>query len=309
MVTFDEEKQKKHIDDLYKQEEEDLVRVLAEAKYNLPYINLIPIPIENDSLRIIPEEDARKLEIGPFKLFGKDLHVAVFSPNTPGLDVLKNELIQRGFNVYIYMASHASLKKIWKRYEELSHAEKAKAGGLDISGAVLTKIGESISTIDDFKKKIQEIQKEKGTHSISRLLEVILAGAIKLNSSDIHLEPTADDVGIRFRLDGILRHITNLSLQSFKHINSRIKLVAGLKITIHDQAQDGRFSIFIEDTEINVRTSTMPSGYGESIVMRILNPKSIQVDLKTLGIEKRLLDIFHKEIKKPNGLKIGRAHV
>jgi type IV pilus assembly protein PilB len=87
-----------------------------------------------------------------------------------------------------------------------------------------------------------------------------------------------------------------------KFINSRIKLISGLKITSNSIAQDGRFSIFLDQDEISLRVSLIPGAYGESIVMRILNPKSIRVKLEDMGIEPKLYDIFMKEIRKPNGL-------
>jgi type IV pilus assembly protein PilB len=90
--------------------------------------------------------------------------------------------------------------------------------------------------------------------------------------------------------------------EAHKFINSRIKLISGLKITSNSIAQDGRFSIFLDQDEISLRVSLIPGAYGESIVMRILNPKSIRVKLEDMGIEPKLYEIFMKEIRKPNGL-------
>src|ERR1035437_8786758 len=87
-----------------------------------------------------------------------------------------------------------------------------------------------------------------------------------------------------------------------KFINSRIKLISGLKITTSAIAQDGRFSIFLDQNEINLRVSIMPGAYGESIVLRILNPKSIRLKLEDAGMEPKLYNLFMEEIKKPNGL-------
>ncbi|MBY0328811.1 GspE/PulE family protein, partial [Patescibacteria group bacterium] len=130
--------------------------------------------------------------------------------------------------------------------------------------------------------------------------------AIGLGASDIHIEPMESSVELRFRLDGVLRVITQFDAATYKQINTRIKLLSGLKLTINSNPQDGRFSAFFkpleEETEISFRTSMIPGAYGESIVLRILNPKSIQVQLDELGISAPLYEIFMKEIKKPNGL-------
>src|SRR4051812_10295487 len=83
---------------------------------------------------------------------------------------------------------------------------------------------------------------------------------------------------------------------------SRIKLVSELKLNIKEKAQDGRFSIKLSDTEIEVRTSLLPGPYGESVVLRVLNPNAISVDLETLGIHPKLMELLNKEIKKPNGM-------
>src|SRR5690606_29743743 len=138
--------------------------------------------------------------------------------------------------------------------------------------------------------------------TVSRLLEVILAGAISIKASDVHIEPEESRMRVRYRLDGVLVDVLFLDIKVYHLLNSRIKLVAGLKLTIKTRAQDGRFSIFISGTDISMRTSTVPGAYGESIVMRILDPKSIQINLEDMGIEPRLFSVIDTEIKKPNGL-------
>ena len=107
---------------------------------------------------------------------------------------------------------------------------------------------------------------------------------------------------MRFRIDGILTDVLHFDSETFELLLSRIKLVSELKLNVKEKAQDGRFSIKLTDIEIEVRTSLLPGPYGESVVMRILNPNSIAIDLEKLGIHPRLLEIFKKEIRKPNGL-------
>ena len=139
------------------------------------------------------------------------------------------------------------------------------------------------------------------THKISRILEIILAGAIAIKASDIHIEPEKDRGRLRLRLDGVLQDITFFGLDIYRLLNSRIKLLSGMKLT-SNIAQDGRFNIMEEKDEISIRTSLIPGAYGESMVMRILDPKSIQVRLEELGIEPYLFFIIEQEIAKPNGM-------
>jgi len=302
MVTFDDEKQKKQLEELRTEEEENLIRVLAESKYNLPYINLKPIPIENEALRTVPEEEARGLGVAPFRLLGKNLHVAVFSPNKPEVKQALDNLTTRGFKTFVYMASNQSLKKVWNRYEELSLAESAKAGGLDVSGDVLVELGKEITSLKDVSRIINERTKAVKTHRVSRMLEVLLAGAISIDASDVHIEPGEQKTLLRYRIDGILQDVMNFEPDIFRMMAARLKLISGLKLSSEATAQDGRFSIWIGKDEINVRVSTVPGAYGEGFVMRLLNPKSIRVGLDELGIEPKLFEIIEREIKRPQGM-------
>jgi len=302
MPIFDEEKQKRQIEELRAEEEETLVRVLAESKYNLPYINLQPIPVENEALQTIPEEEARKWEVAPFRILGKNLHVAVFSPNKPEVAEMVKNLTARGFKVFIYMASHASLKKVWDRYQEISLAESAKAGGLNVSGEVLVELSKEITDLRAIPQIIEAKTKEVKSHRVSRMLEVILAGALATNASDVHLEPLEKEVALRYRIDGVLQHVMAFDHATFRLLNARLKLISGLKLFSEAIAQDGRFSIWIGQDEISVRVSTVPGAYGEGFVMRILNPKAIRVSLEELGIEPKLYSIIEREINRPQGM-------
>ncbi len=300
-IQFDDDKQNKNLLDLRKQEEEDLVQALAEVRYGVSPIHLLGMPIGNDALRVIEESEARKEEIAAFKLVGRDIHVAVHSPQPDKLENLQKYFTNHEYIPHFYMASMASLEKAWDRYKEISLATESRAGSMSISGDALKKLMSEIKNIEDIKKAIIEIEKSKN-HTTSHILEIALAGAIAINASDLHFEPEESTVRLRFRLDGILHEVMEIPPAAFKFINSRIKLISGLKITANSIAQDGRFSIWLDQDEISLRVSLIPGAYGESIVMRILNPKSIRVKLEDMGIEPKLYELFMKEIKKPNGL-------
>jgi len=300
-IIFDDEKQNKNLADLQKQEEEDLVQTLAEARYGVPPVHLASMPIENDALRLIDEAEARKEEVAAFKLLGKDVHVAIRSPQPDKIANWTKFFKDREYIPHFYMASLASLEKAWERYKEISYAVETKSGSMAISGEALKKLMVNIKNVDDIKKAVQDIEKDN-IHTTSHILEIALAGAVAINASDIHFEPEENTVRLRFRLDGILHEVMEIPPAAHKFINSRIKLISGLKITASSIAQDGRFSIWLDQDEISLRVSLIPGAYGESIVMRILNPKSIRVKLEDMGVEPKLYDIFLKEIHKPNGL-------
>ncbi len=298
---FDEEKKKRQLDDLHKQEEEQLVATLAESKYHLPYVDLYRLGIDNEALRAISHEEAIQMKVAPFKLFGKNIFIAVRSPSEDLLKTLKDSMERQDLNPTFYMASDASINKVWERYKEISTAEASKVGGLDISPEVLRETAKNIERMQDIEKLLTETLEGNKIHKISRMLEVILAGAIAIKASDIHIEPEKDRGRLRLRLDGVLQDISFFGLDVYHLLNSRIKLLSGMKLS-SNTAQDGRFSIMEEKEELSIRTSLIPGAYGESIVMRILDPKSIQIELKDIGIEPFLFSIIEQEIVKPNGL-------
>lgn len=301
MTDFDEEKQNKQLEDLYKEEEEQLVATLAESKYSLPYIDLNRLGIDNEALRAIPEKDAIEMKVAPFKLFGKNIFIAVHTPSDDLLKTLKDAMERKNLVPTFYMVSSASLQKVWDRYKEISMAESSQVGGLDISGEVLRNTAKNIQHMQDIKGLVIKALERNKIHKISRLLEIILAGAIAIRASDIHIEPEKDRGRLRLRLDGVLQDINFFGLDIYRLLNSRIKLLSGMKLT-SKIAQDGRFNIMEGEEEISIRTSLIPGAYGESIVMRILDPKSIQLAFEELGIEPYLFEIVKNEIAKPNGL-------
>ena len=301
MADFDEEKQNKQLEDLHKLEEEQLVAVLAEAKYGLPYVDLSRLGVDNEALRAIDEKDAREMKIAPFKLSGKNIFIAVRSPSKELMGKIKEQVERKNLLPTFYMASIASLNKVWDRYKEISMAENSKVGGLDISGEILQETAKNIQKMQDIEKLIREAMEGNQIHKISRILEIILAGAIAIKASDVHIEPEKEKSRLRLRLDGVLQDVMFFGTDIYRLLNSRIKLLSGMKLT-SKIAQDGRFSIMEEKEELNIRTSLIPGAYGESIVMRILDPKSIQVKLEELGIEPFLFSIIQQEIAKPNGL-------
>ncbi len=307
MVHFDEEQQQKRYKELRDEEEENLVAMLARDRYGINSVNLMSLPIDNDAIRLLTEQDARALDVGPYKLIGKKVSLAVRSPLAPGAQKAKEMLEAQGYSVEFVMASEKSIEKVWSRYEDLSFATRTRAGGLDISPDVLIDLSQRIKTIEDAVAEINgAITDSDGAHHLSRVLEIILGSGIGLGASDVHIEPMEEVVELRFRLDGVLHVVTTFGHDTYKQINTRIKLLSGLKLTISSNPQDGRFSAFLgtgtDELEISFRTSLIPGAYGESIVLRILNPKSIRVQLDDLGISPPMFDIFMREIRKPNGM-------
>jgi len=179
--------------------------------------------------------------------------------------------------------------------------EQAKkiTGEVRIPQAIVKDIQKTVKNIPDLKKKIEASFKKTTTE----LLSIILAGAINLDASDIHIEPEEKQAKNRIRVDGILQDVLLFDLKIHKALVSRIKLLSRLKLNVTDRPQDGRFSILLDQTPIEIRTSSLPAEYGESVVLRILNPKNL-INVEALGLREDLSKVFNKETKKPNGMII-----
>lgn len=299
MISFDEEKQDKRVSEMRKDEEEGLAQVLS-AKYGVNYVDLTTAPIDMEALRLIDEKTARAKKIGAFGMVGKKIKVAVLAPENPETIKIIDGFKAKGLIPSIYMTSAKSLEKVWDRYKDLGHSLETKGGALDIASDEIGSFIASVKNLADFKKIIEESSQKKG-YKISSLLEMIIAGALALKASDVHVEPEENDVRIRYRLDGVLVDILTIEKSTFNMLVSRLKLLSGMKLNVKG-AQDGRFSIELQDIEIEIRASILPSAYDESIVLRVLNPNSIAVTLEEMGMSEKLLAILMREINKPEGM-------
>ena len=297
---FDEEKQLNRVEDLKKHEEEELARVLSE-KYGIGYLDLTLQPINIDALRIIKEEDAREAGLVVFNEIDKKIDVGILSPNDNKTINAVEDLKKRGFIPTLFLVSHQSLKKVFDMYKELSYSFETHSGALDISNEEIVDLLKKTSSLKDITDMIQVVLSAKKSFRISKILEIIIAGALALKASDVHLEPEEAYVRLRYRLDGVLQDVLTFDLETYKLLVSRVKLISNLKLNV-TSSQDGRFSIKLPDGEIEIRTSLLPGAYFESIVLRVLNPRSISVPLDSLGIHPHLLEILMKEIAKPNGM-------
>ncbi|HEY4503585.1 MAG TPA: type II/IV secretion system protein [Candidatus Paceibacterota bacterium] len=301
MIQFDEDKQNRKIGDLLKQEEEELVQFLS-AKYGIEYVDLTVVSISADALRLIDEKNAREMKMAGYALADKRLKIAVRNPEDQKIQETLLDIKKKGYEITLAISSTASLEKAWSMYKDLSFAYETKAGSLEISSEEIATIIEKAKGLPAIVSILENTLAMKKSYRVSRILETILAGAMAVEASDIHIEPEEDYIRLRYRLDGVLVNVLNFDHDTYNLLLSRIKLLSGLKINIKKDAQDGRFSVHIGKDNIEIRTSVLPGAYDESIVMRLLNPKTISISMEELGIPKKLLSILEKEITKPNGM-------
>lgn len=287
--------------ELHAREEEALAQTLSK-KYGVGYIDLTRVTINTDALRLIPEQEARAAEAAAFDTVGKRVSLAVRSPNHPRLPAVLKELETNNFTTTLFMVSTASLLRAWERYKDLSFAIETREGVFDISSNELADAVGSLKTIANVAAAIDDVRELKKAYRVSKILEVVLAGALAVDASDVHIEPEEANVRLRYRIDGVLSDVTRFDEETYRLLLSRIKLLSSLKLNVHERAQDGRFSINLARKEMEVRTSIIPEAYGETAVMRVLDPNTIGTSLDELGMEVALKDTVVNEIKKPNGM-------
>jgi len=268
------------------------------AKLNLSYLDSSKISIDVDSLALVEEKKAREARLAVIDEKRKQIALIAFDPESQIAKTIVKELEKKGFKIKLFIVSESSLKHIWEFYRFTLRPEEKITGQVKISTEQLIKLSKELKNLAGIKKAL-------GSFNLptSQILEVILAGALTTESSDIHLEPREQNIRFRLRIDGILHDISeNIKPLAYQSLLSRIKLLSALKLNVRNEPQDGRFTITSGETDIEIRTSVIPSEYGEATVMRILDPRTIQVSLEDLGLRQDDLEIINNELMKPNGM-------
>lgn len=260
----------------------------------LSYINLSGFPISPEALVLISEDQARTLRAVCFFYNGKNIRLACLEPSkeiTAELQSLEKRYFSK---VGLYIISPTSLELALNAYKSLPKVKKYSTG-VEITEASLEKFKQEISSYKNLGNIINDV-------NITDVITLIIATALKLEASDIHVEAESTGVIIRLRLDGVLQEAATISKEKWERIISRLKILAEVKINIEDKPQDGRFSIFLKNNKYDVRASFLPTAYGESVVLRILDPQATTMEFSSLGLRKEVEDILKREIEKPNGL-------
>lgn len=297
-TQFSDEKATRKFDLLKQREEEESVSAFAK-KYQMQYADISAFPIEIDAIKIVPEDKARAAFLAVFQVTGKQIRVGVRSPDFPETKKLLEELSGAGYVPELFLVSGHGLKHAWGYYKKVPKEHEIGAATIQVSEERMKTLLGQISSIEEIKKRIEATTAEGHT---TEALEIILAGALAVDVSDVHIEPQPEHVRLRFRLDGVLHDVAFLPKKFYALLLSRIKLVSELKLNIHDRAQDGRFTIHTADGDVEVRTSTLPGPDGENTVLRVLNPKAIQITLEQLGMQPQAQKVVEQELKKPNGM-------
>lgn len=312
MVT-DQDNQKKskpiqitseEVEEKLKEKEKEILAMEKEKETertallnNVGYINLSGFPISPEALKLIPEEIASQKKVICFFYSGQEVRLATTDITNPEVNEILKDLEKKCHaHGGLYLVTEKSFQSALKLYQGLPKIKKTK-GGFEINEADIQKYQEIITSEQEFNDRLNNA-------SVSDILTIVIAVAFQKDASDIHLEVGKEVVQVRFRLDGILYNITTLSINIWPRVISRIKLLAGLKINIEDIPQDGHFTIYLKDDQVELRISTIPSNYGENVVIRILRSSKTGLKFEDLGLQGKAYLDLEKEINRPNGMTI-----
>jgi type IV pilus assembly protein PilB len=250
------------------------------------------------SKAVLSGEQSAALQAVTFFVLDNAIRIATVNPQNPQLQAKVKELQeQRSADVKLYFVSQQSLDSALEKYSRLPKLSESISGGIEITEEDIKKFQQSFTSFAELNKSVQKAV-------LSDVVTIMLAGALKSDASDIHIEAEEETVKVRFRIDGALHDAASLPIISWPKLISRIKLLAKLKINVATTPQDGRFTIYLDGQKIEVRVSTVPTTYGESVVMRILKSGVDIFDFNKLGLRGKSYTELQAQIKKPNGMVI-----
>jgi len=280
--------------------DEDVTNFLSR-QYGVPAINLSYFEIDPAVVKLIPYETAKRYQILPLSRVGASLTIAMVDPtNVFAMDDIK---FMTGFNIEPVVASESSIVEgIDKAYgtskeEELENVMQSinDAGETDIE-----------VQSEEQELELRELEKAADEAPIVKLVNLVLTDAVKRGASDIHMEPYEKEFRVRFRIDGVLQLIMNPPLKLKDAITSRLKIMAKLDISEKRLPQDGRIMLKMQiggkKKQLDFRVSTLPTLWGEKIVLRLLDKENLRLDMTKLGFEAESLVKFEKAILKPYGM-------
>jgi MSHA biogenesis protein MshE len=269
--------------------EEGLSEALAR-QLNVPFVNLKVFDLKADIVKLLPEAQARRFRALALDKAGERVRVAMVDPTDLFAYDELARILRRDIEAAVVTESAllAAFDRVYRRTEEITGLAKELTAEL---GEIPVEFGEILGFAPGHEDA-----------PVVKLLQTVFEEAVKTRASDIHFEPQEKYLRIRFRIDGVLHVQTDADLKIASAVALRLKLMSELDISEKRLPQDGRFNIKIRNVPIDVRISSMPTQYGESIVMRILNQATGLLGLENLGIPEEILVRIRRTISRPSGM-------
>ncbi|MCB9757175.1 MAG: Flp pilus assembly complex ATPase component TadA [Candidatus Omnitrophica bacterium] len=274
--------------------EQDLLLLLVK-ELHIPFINLKKYKIDLELKTVITEKVARQYHIVPLSQMEDTLTIALSDPlNIFALDDIKNIT---GKNIDVVMSTNSEILHAIDHY----YGSKATASVSDISKSIEFEQFEIVSEKEGAQQ--DDVDAQEGEQApIIRLVNLIIQESLKQRASDIHIEPMADLVRVRYRVDGVLLEAMNFPKSNQNSVLVRLKIMARLDITATRTPQDGRFKMNIGAKEVDFRVSVLPTIFGQKVVMRILDRKNLSIGLNGLGFSEHSIKILQEGIHSPFGM-------
>jgi type IV pilus assembly protein PilB len=270
--------------------EEDLTDFLSEL-YNVSVIDLSELEIDPNVIKLIPGDVASKFQVVPVQRKGRKLTVAMLNPS----DIFAIDDIKflTGYEVQPLIASESHIKKAIDRYYDSA----------DSMATVMKSMEEEVELVEDqADDDAQGVADEAEQAPIVKLVNSLITDAVRKSASDIHVEPYERSLRVRFRIDGVLYEMMAPPFRLKAAMVSRLKIMAELDIAERRIPQDGRIKLRTLGKTIDLRVSTLPTIFGEKVVMRILDRSNLSIDLTTIGFEEKALENFMRAIRSPYGI-------
>ena len=280
--------------------DEDVTNFLSR-QYGVPAINLSFFEIDSAVVKLIPHDTAKRYQILPLSRVGASLTIAMVDPtNVFAMDDIK---FMTGFNIEPVVASETAIMEgIEKAYNQAPPEEDLEK--------VMASMSEDEADVELQAEEedvgLAALEKSADEAPIVKLVNIILTEAVKRGASDIHVEPYEKEYRVRFRIDGMLQPIMSPPMKLKDAITSRIKIMAKLDISEKRLPQDGRIMLKMQfggkKKQLDYRVSTLPTLWGEKVVMRLLDKENLRLDMTKLGFEPESLVKFERAILKPYGM-------
>jgi type IV pilus assembly protein PilB len=296
---FKEDEVNEKLGRLKREAEERDAKRRAEA-IGAPYISVKDVSVSLDALRIVSEEVARSAKMAVLQAKQKELAIVIVDIEDPKTKEVLHDLREQGYRYTLFIASESSLvENAWNRYQEIKSVPEESLSKVRIKQ---TELKEN-PTIQEVEAHLKAIDEQAESGSTTEFISAIFTAAVMIDASDVHLEPHGDSALLRFRIDGILYPIYTMAHKTYHLTLNRLKLLSVLKINVTNEPQDGRFTVErAEKDSIEIRVSIIPSEHGEMAVLRVLDPKTISLELSDLGFREKDITVVEKELKRPNGM-------
>lgn len=276
--------------------ETDLTKFLSKH-YGVPSVNLTEIEIPENIIQLIPREVAERHQCIPVNRSGATLVIAMADPsNIYAIDDLK---FMTGYNIEQVVATESAIQESIAKYygatDQLDYNYDEILGDMDL---------DDVDFVDDEDAvDVNDLAKASEDAPVIRLVNLILVDAIKRGASDIHVEPYEKSFRIRFRVDGVLEEVMRPPMKLKNAMTSRLKIMANLDIAERRLPQDGRIKLRMgRNKEMDFRVSSLPTLFGEKVVLRLLDKANLQLDMTKLGFDQKPLDDFKAAIHRPYGM-------